>query len=112
MPAIDRNGRVGIAAMFAAVLLVAINAEARVGDWHGPITEAGPCVLGNQCPTKALANVGHPSLYRNCESQLALCLINAGRMSEIDAALAVRADAKCDRSYAMCRKTGYWPSSS
>jgi hypothetical protein len=110
MPAIDRNGRVGIAAMLGAVLLVMINAEARVDLWHGRITEAGPCVFGNQCPTKALADVGHPSLYRNCDSQFALCLINAGRMSEIDAALGTRADARCDRSYAICRKTGYWPS--
>jgi hypothetical protein len=110
MPAIDRNGRVGIAAMLAAVLLVANNAEARVDHWHGPIIEADPCVFGNQCRAKALANVGLPSLYRNCDSQLALCLINAGRMSEIDAALGTRADARCDRSYAICRKTGYWPS--
>jgi hypothetical protein len=51
-----------------------------------------------------LANVEQPSLHHNCDVQLALCLINAGRMSEIDAALGAAADSKCGRAYAICRK--------
>jgi hypothetical protein len=55
-----------------------------------------------------MANLQQPSHNRICDAQLAVCLVNAGRMSAIDAASGARADARCDRSYAMCRKTGYW----
>lgn len=59
-----------------------------------------------------LANVEEPWLHHNCDAQLALCLINAGRMSEIEAALGAAAGSRCGRAYATCRKEGYWTNAS
>jgi hypothetical protein len=59
-----------------------------------------------------LANVEQPSLHRNCDAQLTLCLITAGRLSAMDAATGAAADSRCERTYAICRKTGYWTNAS
>jgi hypothetical protein len=50
-----------------------------------------------------LANVMQSSLHHNCDVQLALGLISAGRMSEPDPASGDDADAKCDRFWAEAR---------